>query len=50
MSGTAKTKGAARCDECGSVFAVWMAPDGDIEPIGSRAGCPCGKSAFRVLQ
>jgi hypothetical protein len=49
MTTKTRTKAAARCEECGSAFVVWVLPDGGIRPIGIDGGCSCGGSGFRVL-
>ena len=42
-------KAAARCTACDRALAVWSTPDGDLTPIGSVDGCPCGNASFRLL-
>ncbi len=39
----------ATCDECGSVYAAMETADGQITPIGSRTGCPCGSTSFSCV-
>lgn len=34
------------CDGCGTAFAVMETAWGDLLPMGSRSGCPCGSSEF----
>ncbi|QRV16899.1 hypothetical protein JMJ58_08545 [Haloterrigena salifodinae] len=46
---TTVARGTAICENCGSVFAARIWPDGRIRPIGSPANCPCGGTEFRRL-
>ncbi|WP_293029185.1 hypothetical protein [Natronococcus sp.] len=46
---TGRQKGAARCVECGRALAVWLSSSGQINPIGSTGGCPCGGTEFDPL-
>ncbi|MFP8953219.1 hypothetical protein ACLI4Z_09645 [Natrialbaceae archaeon A-arb3/5] len=46
----ARTKAAARCTECDRAIAVWKEADEHVVPIGSVNGCPCGGTAFRLLE
>lgn len=41
------TKVAAKCEECGSIYAAWKWPDGKIQLIGG-GDCPCGSSEFTL--
>lgn len=49
MSSKGRQKAAARCTDCGQALAVWLLSSGDVNPIGSADGCPCGGTNFRVL-
>jgi hypothetical protein len=49
MTVDGRRKGAARCDDCGRALAVWLLASGEINPIGSTDGCPCGGTSFDVL-
>ncbi|WP_207593008.1 hypothetical protein [Halomontanus rarus] len=49
MESNARTKAAGVCEDCGKAFAVFESEDGDVIPIGSRDGCPCGGTSFHVL-
>jgi hypothetical protein len=49
MSSQGRQKGAARCGDCGRALAVWLSSSGEINPIGSTDGCPCGGTEFDVL-
>lgn len=44
-----RTKVAARCDECGSVYSAWVFPDNTVQPIGLPRGCECGSSEFEAI-
>lgn len=44
-----RQKVAAQCASCGSVYASEQWPDGELRPIGQRAGCRCGKTDLRVV-
>ncbi|WP_440766679.1 hypothetical protein [Natronorubrum sp. DTA7] len=48
MTAQSRRKGAARCERCGRALAVWLV-SGDVRPIGSVDGCPCGGSSFTVF-
>ncbi|MFU8869601.1 hypothetical protein [Natronococcus sp.] len=48
MTDTDRRKGAARCIDCGRALAVWLS-SGEINPIGSTRGCPCGGTEFDPL-
>ncbi|ELY55938.1 hypothetical protein C493_10683 [Natronolimnohabitans innermongolicus JCM 12255] len=50
MSTQTRSRGAASCTECGRVLAVWLSSEGEIHPIGSVNGCPCGSTSFRPLR
>lgn len=47
---TTKTKAAARCTACESVFVAWQSSDGTIIPIGTANRCSCGETEFQVLE
>lgn len=49
MTPETRTKAAARCEECGMTFVVWVLSEGDVSPIGTDGDCSCGGSAFHVL-
>ncbi|AGB35964.1 hypothetical protein Natoc_0083 [Natronococcus occultus SP4] len=44
-----RTKVAARCSECGSVYSAWMFSDNTVQPIGLPSGCECGASEFEPI-
>ncbi|WP_049928612.1 hypothetical protein [Halopiger goleimassiliensis] len=46
---TGRTRGAARCIDCGRALAVWLSGTTVEHPIGSTDGCPCGSTEFRPL-
>ncbi|WP_187432864.1 hypothetical protein [Natronococcus pandeyae] len=50
MSSETRQKAAACCTDCGQALAVWVSPSGEMNPIGSAAGCPCGGTSFRMLE
>ncbi len=39
----------AECLGCGSAYAAQKWPDGTIQPIGTRNGCQCESTEFRVI-
>jgi hypothetical protein len=41
-----RSKVAARCCECGSVYSAWVFSDNTVQPIGLPKGCACGASDF----
>ncbi|MFC4540932.1 hypothetical protein ACFO5R_03185 [Halosolutus amylolyticus] len=49
MATTQRTRGAARCTDCGRAMAVWLSTGDVVHPIGCTDGCPCGGTKFRVL-
>ncbi|MFC4246437.1 hypothetical protein ACFOZ7_05430 [Natribaculum luteum] len=48
FEGTEKT--AAICEQCGSIFAARLWPDGTVRPIGTGERCPCGSERFRLVE
>ncbi|ELY59465.1 hypothetical protein C491_06633 [Natronococcus amylolyticus DSM 10524] len=44
-----RTKAAARCSECGSVYSAWVFSDNTVQPIGLPRGCDCGASEFEAI-
>lgn len=38
------------CDGCGAAFAAMETEEGDLIPMGSRTGCPCGCTEFSRLE
>ncbi|WP_254522538.1 hypothetical protein [Natrinema caseinilyticum] len=40
----------AKCICCGTAYAAEKWPDGTIQPIGTRDGCQCGTTEFRVVE
>ncbi len=49
MATDSQLKAAGLCRNCGKALAVWQSPNGDVSPIGSRQGCTCGSTEFRLL-
>ncbi|WP_306054954.1 hypothetical protein [Natronococcus wangiae] len=49
MTDEGRQKAAARCTDCGRALAVWLLPSGEMNPIGSAKGCPCGGTSFQRL-
>ena len=43
------TKAAAKCDNCGTIVAARICPDGTIRPIGRGDRCSCGEASLRIL-
>lgn len=46
---TTQQKAAGVYEDCGKVVAVFYSADGPIVPIGTRSGCACGNTEFRIL-
>ncbi|UHQ95012.1 hypothetical protein J0X25_18855 [Haloterrigena alkaliphila] len=44
-----RTKVAARCRNCGSVYSAWVFADDTVQPIGRKDGCQCGTAEFEAL-
>lgn len=44
--GDEHTRVVGICDGCGAAFAAMRTSDGDLVPMGSRTGCPCGSTEF----
>ncbi|MDS0476921.1 hypothetical protein NDO75_18270 [Natrinema sp. 1APR25-10V2] len=50
MKGGERTRLVAACEDCGTMYAAFERPNGEIRPIGNRKGCAsCGGTAFRPL-
>ena len=43
-------RAAAKCDNCGAIFAARVLPDGTIRPIGQRESCSCDETSLRLLE
>ncbi len=44
-----RTKSAAICETCGESVAVWVWPDGEIQPVGTSDPCACIDPQFSIL-
>ena len=44
------TKAAAKCDNCGTIVAARVWPDGTIRPIGRGDRCSCDEASLRILE
>ncbi|TYL38381.1 hypothetical protein CV102_11240 [Natronococcus pandeyae] len=40
----------AECLACGSAYAATRWTDGTIQPIGTKNGCQCGSTEFRIVE
>lgn len=49
MSDDERSRYVGVCQGCGSAFAVMETEAGDLVPMGSRTGCPCGSTEFTRL-
>lgn len=50
MKGKQRTRLVAVCEDCGSMYAAFELPDGEIRPIGNRKGCAsCNGTEFSPL-
>ncbi|WP_165874859.1 hypothetical protein [Natrarchaeobius oligotrophus] len=50
MTAKDRTRGAARCADCGRAMAVRLSGSAVLHPIGSTNGCPCGGTEFHELE
>ncbi|AEH35542.1 hypothetical protein [Halopiger xanaduensis] len=46
---TKRQKGVVMCEQCRTVYAVWIRPDGDTYPISSHNNCSCEERARVVI-
>ena len=44
------TKAAVKCDNCGTIVAARVWPDGTIRPIGRGDRCSCDEASLRILE
>ncbi|WP_254767307.1 hypothetical protein [Salinilacihabitans rarus] len=49
-TGDGTRPGAARCDNCGTIGAVRVLPDGRLRSLGGSTFCPCETPELQLLE